>query len=197
MARPNPLCLLSLLLTIAAASSLSAAAQATARDTVSAGSARSSYPSFMRTAGSITRLTTRSARTSGTRVPHIRTIARPFSGTHRRSDASDGSKGSLGDPLSGQREGRAVAEEGEEGELAHLNGVSAQLDAGGNAYSIGSKEASFNTLTYQGGRILSGAVPVYLIYYGNWPAGSGQAILENFINSINDPSADGQVSGCQ
>ena len=32
------------------------------------------------------------------------------------------------------------------------------------------------------------------IYYGNWPAGSGQEILENFIRLINDSSADGQVS---
>ena len=188
MARPNLLCLLSLLLTIAAAATLSA----TAQDTVTAGSVRSSDSYLMRAAGtgSITRLLTRTASASGTGVPRISPIIRP----HRRSDASDGSKDTSAYPLRGQREGRAVAETEREDERAHLNGMSAQLDAGGNAYSIGSQQSSFKTLTYQGGRVLSGAVPVYLIYYGNWPAGSGQEILENFINSINDPSADGQVS---
>ena len=88
-----------------------------------------------------------------------------------------------------------MADESEDNELAHLSGVSAQLDANSSFYTIGGKDASFKTLTYLGGRILTGAVPVYLIYYGNWPAGSGQAIMENFINSINDPSADGKVSG--
>ena len=67
-------------------------------------------------------------------------------------------------------------------------------DASDGTYSIGSPPEGFGKLIYNGGGILSGAVPVYLIYYGNWPAGSGQAILENFIRSINDSSADGKVS---
>ena len=86
-------------------------------------------------------------------------------------------------------------EEEEEYELAPANVAHVALEPDNTDYYIGGKSASFNALTHQGGRILTGAVPVYLIYYGNWPAGSGQAIMENFINSINDHSADGKVSG--
>ena len=60
--------------------------------------------------------------------------------------------------------------------------------------SFGSPESSFQSLPYQGGSIMSGTVKVYLIYYGSWPAGSGQDIIENFVKSAADGAADGLVS---
>ncbi|GJP62478.1 hypothetical protein CLOP_g19534 [Closterium sp. NIES-67] len=36
-----------------------------------------------------------------------------------------------------------------------------------------------------GGPVITGSVNVYIIYYGDWPAGSGQNVIENFIRSLN------------
>ncbi|CAI5967781.1 unnamed protein product [Closterium sp. NIES-64] len=49
-------------------------------------------------------------------------------------------------------------------------------------------------ITYGGGPVMTGnpSINVYIIYYGSWPAGSGQKIIENFIRSL---SADSQRQG--
>ncbi|CAI5459436.1 unnamed protein product [Closterium sp. Yama58-4] len=47
----------------------------------------------------------------------------------------------------------------------------------------------------QGGPILANP-KVYLIYYGNWPEGSGQDVIENFINSLGgDTGNQGDPTG--
>ena len=85
--------------------------------------------------------------------------------------------------------------EKEEDELAHINANSLKPSAGSNKFEIGSKNGNFDRLSDHGGRILSGAVPVYLIYYGDWSGDKGQEIMETFINSINSVEADDQVRG--
>ncbi|CAI7840220.1 unnamed protein product [Closterium sp. NIES-53] len=55
-------------------------------------------------------------------------------------------------------------------------------------------EDSSAPITYGGGPVMTGnpSINVYIIYYGSWPAGSGQKIIENFIRSL---SADSQRQG--
>ncbi|GJP50112.1 hypothetical protein CLOM_g9252 [Closterium sp. NIES-68] len=45
-------------------------------------------------------------------------------------------------------------------------------------------------MQYWGGPVMTGnpSVNVYIIYYGNWPAGSGQNVIENFIRSLSRDS---------
>ena len=83
----------------------------------------------------------------------------------------------------------------EEDELAHLSPDSLKPTVGSNTYEIGSKSSSFVSLADHGGKILAGAVPLYLIYYGNWAGNKGQGIMEAFIKSINNTAADSQVRG--
>ena len=92
---------------------------------------------------------------------------------------------------------QAAAGAVEEDELAHISPDSLKPSAGSNMYEIGSKSSNFVSLTDHGGRILSGAVPLYLVYYGNWAGNKGQGIMEAFINSINDTSADSKVRGVE
>ncbi|GJP50111.1 hypothetical protein CLOM_g9251 [Closterium sp. NIES-68] len=49
-------------------------------------------------------------------------------------------------------------------------------------------------IKYWGGPVMIGnpSVNVYIIYYGSWPAGSGQNVIENFIRSL---SADSSRQG--
>ncbi|CAI5532746.1 unnamed protein product [Closterium sp. Naga37s-1] len=49
-------------------------------------------------------------------------------------------------------------------------------------------------IQYLGGPVMTGnpSVNVYIIYYGSWPAGSGQNVIENFIRSL---SADSKRQG--
>ncbi|CAI7843036.1 unnamed protein product [Closterium sp. NIES-54] len=49
-------------------------------------------------------------------------------------------------------------------------------------------------IQYLGGPVMTGnpSVNVYIIYYGSWPAGSGQNVIENFIRSL---SADSSRQG--
>ncbi|CAI7761073.1 unnamed protein product [Closterium sp. NIES-53] len=55
-------------------------------------------------------------------------------------------------------------------------------------------EDSSAPITYGGGPVMTRnpSINVYIIYYGSWPAGSGQKIIENFIRSL---SADSQRQG--
>ncbi|CAI5461110.1 unnamed protein product [Closterium sp. Yama58-4] len=59
---------------------------------------------------------------------------------------------------------------------------------------VHTSEDSSAPITYGGGPVMTGnpAIKVYIIYYGSWPAGSGQKIIENFIRSL---SADSQRQG--
>ena len=59
--------------------------------------------------------------------------------------------------------------------------------------TIGAPESNFVSLTYHGGAIMTGSVPVYLIYYGDWTGSKGQDIIDNFVNSITNSTADGLV----
>ncbi|CAI7919680.1 unnamed protein product, partial [Closterium sp. NIES-54] len=45
-------------------------------------------------------------------------------------------------------------------------------------------------MKYWGGPVMVGnpSVNVYIIYYGNWPSGSGQNVIENFIRSLSRDS---------
>ncbi|GJP35592.1 hypothetical protein CLOM_g20090 [Closterium sp. NIES-68] len=52
-------------------------------------------------------------------------------------------------------------------------------DAGSNGGA-----SSTTPIKYQGGPVMTGSVNVYLIYYGDWPTGSGQNVIENFIRSL-------------
>ncbi|CAI5951959.1 unnamed protein product [Closterium sp. NIES-65] len=48
-------------------------------------------------------------------------------------------------------------------------------------------------IRYHGGPVMSGeTLNVYLIYYGSWPAGSGQDVIENFIQSLSLSGSDAQ-----
>ncbi|CAI5944324.1 unnamed protein product [Closterium sp. NIES-65] len=48
-------------------------------------------------------------------------------------------------------------------------------------------------IAYNGGPVMNGStINAYLIYYGTWPAKSGQNIIENFIPSLSLSSADSQ-----
>ena len=49
-------------------------------------------------------------------------------------------------------------------------------------------------ISYHDGPLMTGTVPVYLIFYGNWGAGAGQDVIETFVRSITDSSADEEVS---
>lgn len=46
---------------------------------------------------------------------------------------------------------------------------------------------------YHGGPLLTGTLTVHVIYYGNWPANSGQSVLEGFVNSLSSAAADSKV----
>ncbi|CAI5483428.1 unnamed protein product [Closterium sp. Yama58-4] len=48
-------------------------------------------------------------------------------------------------------------------------------------------------IRYHGGPVMSGeTLNVYLIYYGSWPVGSGQDVIENFIQSLSLSGSDAQ-----
>ncbi|CAI5465546.1 unnamed protein product [Closterium sp. Yama58-4] len=59
---------------------------------------------------------------------------------------------------------------------------------------VHTSEDSSAPITYGGGPVMTGnpSINVYIIYYGSWPAGSGQNIIENFIRSL---SADSKQQG--
>eukprot|EP00475_Leptophrys_vorax_P019174 TRINITY_DN2619_c0_g1_i2.p1 TRINITY_DN2619_c0_g1~~TRINITY_DN2619_c0_g1_i2.p1 ORF type:complete len:403 (+),score=-19.12 TRINITY_DN2619_c0_g1_i2:564-1772(+) len=86
---------------------------------------------------------------------------------------------------------------------AHHNGNNAAGGGGlrgwwaqsfGKAVSI---QQTGGPIRYYGGPVVLGgpAVNVYLIYYGNWPAGSGQNIIENFVQSLSSASGAQGASG--
>ncbi|GJP59381.1 hypothetical protein CLOP_g17469 [Closterium sp. NIES-67] len=54
----------------------------------------------------------------------------------------------------------------------------------GDAGANGGDGSSSAPIKYLGGPVMTGSVNVYLIYYGNWPEGSGQDVIENFVNSL-------------
>ncbi|CAI7733542.1 unnamed protein product [Closterium sp. NIES-54] len=65
-----------------------------------------------------------------------------------------------------------------------------ELRKQGGAASDGS---SATPIQYWGGPVLSGnTLNVYLIYYGFWPKGSAQTVIENFIRSLSLGGADAQ-----
>ena len=59
--------------------------------------------------------------------------------------------------------------------------------------TIGAPETNFASLTYHSGSIMTAAVPVYPIYYGNWTGDKGQSIIQTFVNSITNTTVDGLV----
>ncbi|CAI5951963.1 unnamed protein product [Closterium sp. NIES-65] len=57
----------------------------------------------------------------------------------------------------------------------------------------GATASSAIPIQYHGGPVMSGeTLNVYLIYYGFWPAGIGQDVIENFIQSLSLGSSDEQ-----
>ncbi|CAI5995396.1 unnamed protein product [Closterium sp. NIES-65] len=57
----------------------------------------------------------------------------------------------------------------------------------------GAAASSAIPIQYHGGPVMSGeTLNVYLIYYGFWPAGIGQDVIENFIQSLSLGSSDEQ-----
>ncbi|CAI5535907.1 unnamed protein product [Closterium sp. Naga37s-1] len=51
-------------------------------------------------------------------------------------------------------------------------------------------------IRYLGGPVVAAAtLDVYLIYYGTWPAGSGQEVFENFVRSLSSTTQQGGRKG--
>ncbi|CAI5961020.1 unnamed protein product [Closterium sp. NIES-64] len=51
-------------------------------------------------------------------------------------------------------------------------------------------------IRYLGGPVVASAtLDVYLIYYGSWPAGSGQEVFENFVRSLSSTTEQGGRRG--
>ncbi|GJP66966.1 hypothetical protein CLOP_g23828 [Closterium sp. NIES-67] len=51
-------------------------------------------------------------------------------------------------------------------------------------------------IQYLGGPVVTGStLDVYLIYYGSWPAGSGQRVFENFVRSLSKSTRQGGGGG--
>ncbi|CAI7919696.1 unnamed protein product [Closterium sp. NIES-54] len=51
-------------------------------------------------------------------------------------------------------------------------------------------DTSSAPIKYLGGPVMTGnpSINVYIIYYGSWPEGSGQKVIENFIKSLSKDS---------
>ena len=85
----------------------------------------------------------------------------------------------------------SLAGTGARSEKKASNGTSCSY-GGGYCTSFGTPDSDF-AISYHGGELMTGTVNVYLIYYGDWPEGSGQDLFETFITSITDSTADSLV----
>ncbi|CAI7843000.1 unnamed protein product, partial [Closterium sp. NIES-53] len=57
----------------------------------------------------------------------------------------------------------------------------------------GAASSAATPIKYHGGPVMSSdTLNVYLIYYGSWPVGSGQDVIENFIRSLGLSGSDAQ-----
>ena len=93
------------------------------------------------------------------------------------------------------RRGRRRAARGmmEDGEMM-LDDADLAINASGTGrMAIGAPAGGFMGLKFLKGTVMTAPAPVYLIYYGSWGTNSGQDIIENFVKSITDRSADGLV----
>ncbi|CAI5459447.1 unnamed protein product [Closterium sp. Yama58-4] len=107
-------------------------------------------------------------------APPLSIQIRPSDGTHRRQ-------------LRGRSNRQAEEDYGDAGEAGVTPGEAGET-SGEDLKSgvVTGEDGRFETspeLYYNGGAVIADPV-VYLIYYGTWPANSGAAVIENFVQSL-------------
>lgn len=72
-----------------------------------------------------------------------------------------------------------------------FNPAANQSEATANRTAVSTKSIR---IKYWGGRVLADGINVYLVWYGNWNAGS-QKIIRTFISQLTEPPRTGNVGG--